>query len=45
MGASGWLAGVLGPTDGPAWVMAGAGAISAVAAVAAIFVPSMRNAR
>ena len=45
MGGSGWLAGVLGPTDGPAWVMAGAGAISAVAAVAAIFVPSMRNAR
>jgi MFS family permease len=45
MGASGWLAGVLGPVDGPAWVMAGGGAISALAAFAAIFVPSMRNAR
>jgi MFS family permease len=45
MGASGWLAGILGPANGPAWVMAGGGAICALAAVAAIFVPSVRNAQ
>ncbi len=45
MGVSGWLAGLLGPENGPALVMAGAGVICALAAVTAVFIPSMRNAR
>ncbi len=45
MAGAGWLADILGPANGPAIVMGVGGAVCTIAAVVAVFVPSMRNAR
>ncbi len=45
MAGSGWLAQILGPANGPAIVLGIGGAVCSVAALAAAFVPAMRNAR
>ncbi len=45
MAGAGWLAQILGPANGPAIVMGIGGAVCAVAALVAVFVPAMRNAR
>ena len=45
MAGSGWLAEILGPANGPAIVLGIGGAVCSVAALAAAFVPAMRNAR
>ena len=45
MAGSGLLADILGPANGPAIVLGIGGAVCSVAALAAAFVPAMRNAR